>query len=103
MMLNTHWTGLGTRRFGAVRSQIDKTLKLGRNRHMLKATVYVTKKESVLDPQTNVIQEALQSLDFKQVEQVRVGQTFELTLNTTDQAQAEVLLQEMCEQLLTNP
>jgi len=70
---------------------------------MLKATVYVTKKESVLDPQTNVIQEALQSLDFKQVEQVRVGQTFELTLNTTDQAQAEVLLQEMCEQLLTNP
>ena len=70
---------------------------------MLKATVYVTKKESVLDPQVGVIEQALRSMNIEEVGKVSVGKTFELTLETTNREQAEALLKEICEKLLTNP
>ena len=69
---------------------------------MLKATVYVTIKESVLDPQGNAVQGALSTMGFKEVEQVRIGKYMELTLDTDDRAEAEARLTTMCEKLLAN-
>lgn len=69
---------------------------------MIKATVYVTIKESVLDPQGNAVQGALRSLGFDEVDGVRIGKYMELELNTTDKAAAEARLKEMCEKLLAN-
>ncbi|WP_040949692.1 phosphoribosylformylglycinamidine synthase subunit PurS [Gorillibacterium massiliense] len=69
---------------------------------MLKATVYVTIKESVLDPQGNAVQGALLTMGFKEVEQVRIGKYMELTLDTDDKAEAEARLKMMCEKLLAN-
>lgn len=69
---------------------------------MIKATVYVTIKQSVLDPQGNAVQGALHSMGFQEVEKVRVGKYMELTLNTTDRKEAETRVKEMCEKLLAN-
>ncbi|WP_339323441.1 phosphoribosylformylglycinamidine synthase subunit PurS [Paenibacillus sp. FSL W8-0194] len=69
---------------------------------MLKATVYVTIKQGVLDPQGVAVQGALHSMGFQEVESVRIGKYMELSLGTDDRAEAERRVKEMCEKLLAN-
>jgi len=66
---------------------------------MFKATVKVTLKKTVLDPQGKTVGHALKSLGFSSVEDVRMGKLVELTLDSGDESQ----IKEMCEKLLTNP
>ncbi|MFC4598601.1 phosphoribosylformylglycinamidine synthase subunit PurS [Cohnella hongkongensis] len=68
----------------------------------MKAKVYVTIKQNVLDPQGNAVQGALHSLGFNEVGKVRIGKYLELDLDTNDRAQAEEKLKVMCEKLLAN-
>ncbi len=68
----------------------------------MKANVYVTFKQGVLDPQGQATQNALGHLGFKNVNQVRQGKFIELTLNVTDPKQARTMVEEMCEKLLAN-
>jgi len=69
---------------------------------MLKASVYVTIKESVLDPQGQAVKGALHSLGFREVAGVRIGKYMEIALDTDDRAQAEERIRAMCEKLLAN-
>lgn len=69
---------------------------------MFKAKVYVTIKQSVLDPQGVAVQGALHSVGFSEVDNLRIGKYMELTLNTTDRAEAEQRVAAMCEKLLAN-
>jgi phosphoribosylformylglycinamidine synthase PurS subunit len=69
---------------------------------MLKATVYVTIKQSVLDPQGVAVQGALHSMGFAEVDKVRVGKYLEFELGTSDRAEAEQRVKAMCEKLLAN-
>lgn len=69
---------------------------------MLKATVYVTIKQSVLDPQGVAVQGALHSMGFDEVGKVRVGKYLELQLDTNDRVAAEERVKAMCEKLLAN-
>lgn len=68
----------------------------------MKAKVYVTLKNGVLDPQGKAVQQALHHMDFKGVKDVRIGKLIELELNGTSRAQAEKDLTQMCEKLLAN-
>jgi phosphoribosylformylglycinamidine synthase PurS subunit len=69
---------------------------------MLKATVFVTIKESVLDPQGKTVQGALQKMQFNEVQSVRIGKYLELELDTNDRAVAGERVKAMCEKLLAN-
>jgi phosphoribosylformylglycinamidine synthase len=69
----------------------------------VKATIFVTLKADVLDPQGKAIQRAARSLGYAAVQQVRQGKLFEVTLDATDRAAAERLLREIGEKLLSNP
>lgn len=69
---------------------------------MFKATVYVTLKESVLDPQGNAVHESLHSLGYDEVGEVRIGKYMELAINGDDQKKAEEQVKDMCEKLLAN-
>ncbi|CAH0120577.1 MULTISPECIES: phosphoribosylformylglycinamidine synthase subunit PurS [unclassified Paenibacillus] len=69
---------------------------------MFKATVYVTVKQNVLDPQGVAVQGALHSMGFGEVGKVRIGKYMELELDTADRAEAEQRVKEMCEKLLAN-
>lgn len=68
----------------------------------MKARVYVTLKNGVLDPQGKAIEHALSALDFQGVEQVRQGKLIELDLAESDPEQARTQLAAMCEKLLAN-
>ena len=71
---------------------------------MMKAHVYVTLKTSVLDPQGQTIHNALRKIGFGQVEAVRQGKYFALTLAdglTAEAARAQV--ERMAREVLTNP
>jgi phosphoribosylformylglycinamidine synthase PurS subunit len=68
----------------------------------MKATVYVTVKENVLDPQGKAVQGALHSMGFDEVGEVRIGKYMELNLDTNDKAVAEERVRTMCEKLLAN-
>ncbi|HZG13434.1 MAG TPA: phosphoribosylformylglycinamidine synthase subunit PurS [Candidatus Bathyarchaeia archaeon] len=69
---------------------------------MLKAIVYVTLRESVLDPQGSAVKGALHSLGFDEVQEARIGKYLELSLGTSDREQAKERVTEMCEKLLAN-
>ena len=45
---------------------------------MTKVNVYVTLRESVVDPQGIATKEALQTMGYKEVENVRIGKLIEL-------------------------
>ena len=65
----------------------------------MKARVYVTLKNGVLDPQGKAIHHALEGLGFGGVRDVRAGKLIELDL-AEDVADADV--EAMCKRLLAN-
>jgi phosphoribosylformylglycinamidine synthase PurS subunit len=69
---------------------------------MYKAIVFVTLRESVLDPQGNAVKEALHTLGYDEVNEVRIGKYMEVALDTADRNRAEERVKEMCEKLLAN-
>jgi phosphoribosylformylglycinamidine synthase len=68
----------------------------------MKARVFVTLKNGVLDPQGKAIGNALHGLGFGGVGEVRQGKVIDLDLTESDQARARAALKEMCEKLLAN-
>ena len=69
----------------------------------MRARVFVTLKPSVFDPQGRTIVEALHSLGYARVGDVRQGKYFELDLATTDAAAARTLAAEVADKVLANP
>ena len=69
----------------------------------MKARVYVTLKPSVFDPQGTTVAEALHTLGYAAVKDVRQGKYFELDLAASDAAQARALASEVADKLLANP
>jgi phosphoribosylformylglycinamidine synthase PurS subunit len=68
----------------------------------MKATVSVTLKRGILDPQGQAVLHALGSLGYAGVKDVRMGKLIELELATNDRAGAEAEVKAMCERLLAN-
>ena len=69
----------------------------------MKARVFVTLKKSVFDPQGKTISDALHSLGYTSVGDVRQGKYFELELNSSTPDQARALASEVADKLLANP
>lgn len=68
----------------------------------MKARVFVTLKNGVLDPQGKAIGHALNNLGFSSVGDVRQGKVIDLELAERDEAKARASLKAMCEKLLAN-
>ena len=68
----------------------------------MKARVFVTLKNGVLDPQGKAIGHALNGLGFGSVGEVRQGKVIDLELAETDAAKARAAVKEMCDKLLAN-
>ncbi len=67
----------------------------------MKAKIYVTLKNGVLDPQGKAVLHALESMGHQNVKEVRVGKFFEIELEANAE-KAKAQLQEMGEKLLAN-
>jgi len=67
------------------------------------ASIHVTLKKSVLDPQGVTVKGALASLGFTAVQDVRAGKYFQVTLDAESEESARAMVQDMCRKLLANP
>jgi len=68
----------------------------------MKARVFVTLKNGVLDTQGKAIGHALNGIGFGQVGEVRQGKVIDLDLAENNAEKARASLGEMCEKLLAN-
>ena len=69
----------------------------------MRARVFVTLKPSVFDPQGTTVTEALHSLGYHAVRDVRQGKYFELEIDATTSAEATRVVSEAADKLLANP
>lgn len=69
----------------------------------MRARVFVTLKPSVFDPQGRTIADALHSLGYTSIADVRQGKYFELDLATDEAGQAKQLAAEVADKVLANP
>ena len=69
----------------------------------MRARVFVTLKPSVFDPQGHTVAEALHSMGYTGVGDVRQGKYFELELDSRSVEQARALAAEVADQVLANP
>jgi phosphoribosylformylglycinamidine synthase len=69
----------------------------------MKARVHIRLKSGVLDPQGKAIGNALSSLGFTGVGEVRQGKLIEIELDGSDTAAARAKVEKMCQELLANP
>lgn len=69
---------------------------------MYSVKVYVTYKESVLDPQGQAVNEAINRLGFSGVSDVRVGKYFVLKVEATE-LEIDKKIDAICDKLLANP
>lgn len=70
---------------------------------MIKATVHVTLKPSVLDPQGEAIKKAMHGLGMECVESARIGKFIELDIDGSDLEKTRTKLEELSRDLLSNP
>jgi phosphoribosylformylglycinamidine synthase PurS subunit len=73
---------------------------------MPQVKVVVTLKPTLLDAQGRVVQDALHSMGYSEVEQVRIGKYMEMEVAAQqgeDRSAVETRVREMCDRLLSNP
>jgi phosphoribosylformylglycinamidine synthase len=69
----------------------------------MRARVFVTLKPSVFDPQGTTVGEALHTLGYRSVKDVRQGKYFELEIDAATEEDARRIAAEAADKLLANP
>ncbi len=67
------------------------------------AKIYITPKQTVLDPQGKAIVQSLHSLGYSEVHDARMGKYLEIRLVGLRSEDARSRIDEMCRRLLANP
>ena len=65
--------------------------------------VHIIPRRGLLDPQGKAVADALHSLDFGDVRDVRVGRYLVIDTDAPDEEAATASVKRMCERLLANP
>ena len=68
----------------------------------MKFSVTVTLKKDVLDPQGKVVEKTLKNMGYSNIENVRQGKYFEIEVSESNKENAEKIIEEACNKLLTN-
>lgn len=68
----------------------------------MKAKIYVTLKNGVLDPQGKAIAGSLGNLGFRGIKEVKQGKFIEVELEESNIVKAKKTIEKMCEELLAN-
>ena len=69
----------------------------------MRARVFVTLKPSVFDPQGKTVTDALHTLGYNSVKDVRQGKYFELEVDARSADEARRIVAEAADKLLSNP
>lgn len=63
--------------------------------------VYVTYKDSVLDPQGEAVKNAVHRLGYDKIEDIRIGKYFEIQVSASEE-EVEATIEVICDRLLAN-
>ena len=69
----------------------------------MKAKVYISYKDGILDPQGKTVGGALDSMGIQGIDEVSIGKYIELSFNNVTKAEAKEITEESCRKLLANP
>ena len=69
----------------------------------MKAKIYISYKDGILDPQGKIIGHALDSIGIKKINSVRMGKYIEMEFNGISKGEATKITDESCRKLLANP
>ncbi len=69
----------------------------------MKIRIFVSYKDVVLDPQGQAVKNALHTLGYSAVKDVRQGKVFELSLDGITRKEAEKIVPEIAGKVLANP
>jgi len=69
----------------------------------MKARIYITLKQGILDPQGKAVQHSLHTMGYPSIKDVRVGKLIEIIMDDKSPAEAEQEIKEICSRLLANP
>ena len=69
----------------------------------MKAKIYISYKEGILDPKGNTVNHALNSIGIKKINSVRMGKFIEIEFNGISKEKASEITDESCRKLLANP
>lgn len=67
------------------------------------ATVFVRRRQSILDPEGKAIEHALSSLGYDACTGVRVGKMIELVIEAGNETEARTVVEAVSTKLLSNP
>lgn len=69
----------------------------------MKAKIYISYKDGILDPQGQTIGHALDSIGIKKINSVRMGKYIEMEFKGISKDEASQITEESCRKLLANP
>ena len=69
----------------------------------MKAKIYISYKEGILDPQGKTVNHALDAIGIKKINSVRMGKYIEMDFIGITRDQASEITDESCRKLLANP
>ncbi|MBG9980007.1 phosphoribosylformylglycinamidine synthase subunit PurS [Facklamia sp. DSM 111018] len=69
---------------------------------MYKVEVFVTYKESILDPQGEAIKGSVHRMGYNDVQEIRQGKYFEMKIEKKEQ-NIEEIVEKICDKILANP
>ena len=69
----------------------------------MKAKIYISYKDGILDPQGQTVGHALDAIGIKKINSVRMGKYIEMEFNGITKDEASKITDESCRKLLANP
>ena len=69
----------------------------------MKAKIYISYKEGILDPQGKTVNHALDAIGIKKIDSVRMGKFIEMEFSGISKDNASEITDESCRKLLANP
>ena len=69
----------------------------------MKAKIYISFKNGILDPQGQTVSNALSSIGMKNIASVKIGKYIEMEFNEVSREEASQITEESCRKLLANP
>jgi phosphoribosylformylglycinamidine synthase PurS subunit len=69
---------------------------------MYQSTITITLRPSILDVQGKAVELGIHTLGMKEVENVRIGKSIQMTVNAASEEEAKRITDEACRKLLAN-
>ena len=69
---------------------------------MYQSTITITLRPSILDVQGKAVEHGIHTLGMKEVQNIRIGKSIQMTVHASNEEEAKRITEEACKKLLAN-